>query len=53
MRTLEIVAALFVALIAFAVMKLIGLVVKFALVAALIGFVVGLVLARALRRPGQ
>jgi len=37
-------AVLFIAL------KMIGLVVKFALIAAILGFVVGLLLARSLRR---
>jgi hypothetical protein len=50
MRTVEIIAALVLALIVFAVLKVIGLVVKFALIAALLGFVIGLVLARAFRR---
>jgi multisubunit Na+/H+ antiporter MnhF subunit len=39
-----------VAVLLFAVLKLIGLVVKFALVAAVLGFVAGLVLARSFRR---
>jgi hypothetical protein len=38
------------AAILFIVLKVIGIVVKFALVAAVLGFVVGLLLARALRR---
>ena len=50
MRSFEIIAGLLVAAILFILLKLIGLVVKFALIAALIGFVAGMVLARALRR---
>lgn len=49
MRTFEIIVALIVAVMAFVVLKLIGLIVKFALIAALLGFVAGLVLARAFR----
>ena len=52
MRTFEIVIALIAAVIIFFVLKLIGLIVKFALVAAVLGFVAGLVVARGLRhRP--
>jgi len=46
----EIIAALLLAAILFIVLKVIGLVVKFALVAAAVGFVAGLLLARAWRR---
>jgi len=46
----EIIAALLLAAIVFIVLKVIGLVVKFALVAAVLGFVAGLLLARAWRR---
>ncbi|MDB5739652.1 MAG: hypothetical protein JWP16_692 [Alphaproteobacteria bacterium] len=49
MRTFEIIAALFLAAIVFIVLKVIGLVIKFALIAALLGFVVGLLLARMFR----
>ncbi|HUO01316.1 MAG TPA: hypothetical protein VMU31_00950 [Rhizomicrobium sp.] len=49
MRSFELVVALIVAVIVFAALKIIGLIVKFALIAALLGFVAGLVLARALR----
>jgi membrane associated rhomboid family serine protease len=35
--------------VAFVVLKLIGLIVKFALIAAVLGFIAGLVLARGLR----
>ena len=49
MRMFEFVIALFVAVIVFFVLKLIGLIVKFALIAAVMGFIAGLVLARALR----
>ena len=51
MRTLEGVIALVVALVAFAALKLIGLVLHIALVGAAVGLVLGLVLARAFRRP--
>lgn len=50
MRTFEIIAALILALIVLAVAKVIGLVLKFAFFAALLGFVAGLVLARMFRR---
>ena len=50
MRTFEIIAGLLVAALLFIVLKVIGLVVKFALIAALLGFVAGLVLARSFRR---
>jgi hypothetical protein len=50
MRTLEIVAALFLALVVFVVLKLLGLFIKFALIAAVLGFIAGLVLRRMLRR---
>jgi len=50
LRSFEIIAGLLVAAILFILLKLIGLVVKFALIAALIGFVAGMVLARAFRR---
>jgi hypothetical protein len=51
MRTLEVGLALLLAVIAFVVFKLIGLVFKFALVAALAGLIVGFAIGRALRRP--
>jgi len=47
---IEIVAGLLLAAILFIVLKVIGLVVKFALMAAVLGFVAGLLLARGLRR---
>lgn len=50
MRTVEIIAAIFLALVVFVVLKVVGLVLKFALIAAALGFIVGLVLARAFRR---
>ena len=50
MSKFEIIAAVLLAAIVFIVLKVIGLVVKFALVAAVLGFVAGLLLARALRR---
>lgn len=49
MRGFELAVALIIALVAFVVLKLIGLIVKFALIAAVIGFVAGLFLARSLR----
>jgi membrane associated rhomboid family serine protease len=51
MGKFEIIAGLLLAAILFIVLKVIGMVVKFALVAAVLGFVAGLVLARAFRRP--
>lgn len=50
MRTFEIIIALICGLVLFFALKIIGLVVKFALIAAVLGFVAGLVLARMLRR---
>jgi membrane associated rhomboid family serine protease len=49
MRTFEIIVALICALVLFAVLKVIGLVLKFAAIAALLGFGAGLLLARMLR----
>jgi hypothetical protein len=46
----ELIAGLVLAAILFIVLKVIGIVVKFALVAAVLGFVTGLFLARAVRR---
>lgn len=53
MRTLEVGLALVLAVIAFVVFKLIGLVLKFALIAALAGLVVGYCLGLALRRSSS
>lgn len=50
MRTFEIVAGLLLAAVLFIVLKVIGMVIKFALIAAVLGFVAGLLLARSLRR---
>jgi hypothetical protein len=50
MRTFELVLALLVALAVFVALELIGMVVKFALIAAALGFVAGLVLGRSFRR---
>ena len=50
MRALEIVAGLIVALIIFFVLKVLGLLLKFALIAAVLGFVAGLLIARMFRR---
>jgi membrane associated rhomboid family serine protease len=52
MRSLEIIAALAVAVIVFFVLKVLGLLIKFAAIAAVLGFVAGLVLARLFRRSG-
>ena len=50
MRNFEIIAALVLAAILFVVLKVIGLVFKFALIAAMLWFVAGLMLARSFRR---
>jgi hypothetical protein len=50
MGRFEIIAALLLAAILFIVLKVIGLVLKFALIAAVLGFAAGLILARSLRR---
>ena len=50
MGRFEILAALLLAAIVFIVLKVIGLVLKFALIAAVLGFAAGLILARSLRR---
>ena len=50
MRTFEIVAGLLLAAVLFIVLKVIGMVIKFALIAAVLGFVAGLLLARSFRR---
>jgi hypothetical protein len=52
MRTLEIFAALIVAAVVFIAVKLIGLVLHIALIAAAIGLIAGFAVARAFRRPG-
>jgi len=49
MRAIELTIALIVAAVAFLILTFIGLIVKFALIAAVIGFVAGLVLARSWR----
>jgi hypothetical protein len=49
MRTVELIAALILALIVFVALKLLGLFLKFALIAAALGFVAGLLIARAFR----
>ncbi len=49
MKTVEIVAALILAAVAFVVLKILGLLLKFALIAAVIGFVAGLLIARLFR----
>ena len=50
MGKVEIIAGLLLAAILFIVLKVIGIVVKVALVAAVLGFGAGLLLARAVRR---
>lgn len=50
MRTFEIIIALIAAALVFVVFKILGLVIKFALIAAVLGFIAGLVLARLFRR---
>jgi hypothetical protein len=50
MRALEIVVALIVAAVAFVTVKLLGLVIHIALIAATLGLIVGFVIARVLRR---
>jgi hypothetical protein len=50
MRALEIIAALILAAVAFIVVKLIGLVLHVALIAAGIGLIVGFAIARAFRK---
>jgi len=50
MRALEIAAALILAAVAFIAVKLIGLVLHVALIAAVIGLIVGFAVARAFRQ---
>jgi membrane associated rhomboid family serine protease len=50
LRSFEIIAGLLLATILFIILKVIGIVVKFAAIAALVGFVAGLLLARSFRR---
>jgi membrane associated rhomboid family serine protease len=50
MRTFELIIALVCALVLFVALEVIGLVLKFAIIAAFLGFVAGLLLARVLRR---
>jgi hypothetical protein len=49
MRALEIVVALIVAAVAFVAVKLLGLVIHIAIIAAVLGLLVGFVIARAFR----
>ena len=53
MRTLEVGLSLVLAIVAFVVFKLIGLVFQFALIAALVGLVVGYGIGLALCRPSS
>jgi hypothetical protein len=50
LKSFEIIAGLLLAAILFILLKVIGMVIKFALIAALLGFVAGVSLARSLRR---
>jgi hypothetical protein len=50
MRTFEIIVALIIAVLVFVVFKVLGLLIKFALIAAALGFVAGWLLARLFRR---
>ena len=52
MPSLEVGLALVLAIVAFVIFKLIGLVFKFALIAALAGLIVGFAIGQALRRQG-
>jgi hypothetical protein len=49
MHSAELIAAVILALIVFVALKLLGLFLKFALVAAALGFIAGLLLARVFR----
>ncbi len=53
MRTLEVGLALILAVVAFVVFKLIGMVLQFALIAAAAGLVLGYVIGLMLRRPAS
>jgi hypothetical protein len=50
MRAFPIILAGFLALVAFAVLKMLGFLIKFAAIAAVLGFVAGLFIARAWAR---
>ena len=50
MRMFQIIAAILLALVIFAVLKVMGFILKIALGAALVGFIAGLVLARIFAR---
>ncbi len=49
MRTFELVVGIIFAVLIFVGLKITGLIIKFALIAAVIGFIAGLLLARAFR----
>ena len=49
MRRFELIVGLLVAVIAFVTLKIIGLVIKFAFFAAVLGFIAGLLIARKFR----
>lgn len=51
MRGLEIAGAVLLGLVLLVALKLIGMVIQVAVIGALVGFVLGLVLARLFRRP--
>ncbi len=50
MRAFPIILAVILALVAFAVLKVLGFLIKFALVAAVLGFIAGLAIARLFAR---
>ena len=52
MRIAEFIIALFIAVAVFITLKVLGLLIKFAAIAAVIGFVAGLLLARGFRKAG-
>jgi hypothetical protein len=51
MRTFEVIAAIVIGLVLLVALKLIGLVLKFALIGALLGMVAGFFIARGFRKP--
>ncbi|MBV9992239.1 MAG: hypothetical protein JOZ72_13225 [Alphaproteobacteria bacterium] len=52
MRAIEIVAGLILAAVLFVALKLLGLMLKVALIAAVLGFAIGIVLTRVFRSRG-
>ena len=53
MRRFELIVGLLVAVIAFVILKVIGLVIKFAFIAAVLGFIAGLAIARMFRSKAR